>query len=116
MSDEPPNPSYPPPPTDLVLLAPADPDEPHGEKRARDDAAAAAAAAAYPVAGLDGVGYDASMKRRRDRGRGYTRTGQACDRCKVRFSPPCPRRPSSPSPPFSLRGWTGAAGGSTTDA
>lgn len=79
MSDDPSNPSYPPPPTDLVLLAPADPDEPHGEKRAREDAAAT-----YPV-GLDGVGYDASVKRRKDRGRGYTRTGQACDRCKVRF-------------------------------
>lgn len=86
MSDEGPNPSYPPPPTDLVLLAPADPDEPHGEKRAREDAAAAAA---YPVAGLDGTGYDASVKRRRERGRGYTRTGQACDRCKVRFAELC---------------------------
>lgn len=73
------SPSYPPPPDDLVLLAPAEAPrddgghaEPHAHagKRSRGE---------YAPGDLG----EGDAKRRREGRRGFARTGQACDRCKV---------------------------------
>ncbi|KAL2104473.1 hypothetical protein VUR80DRAFT_529 [Thermomyces stellatus] len=75
MSADDDGPAYPPPP-DLVLLAPAEAPPPLQQQEKKR------AHGVEDGRGGEPAGRD-DMKRRREGRRGYTRTGQACDRCKV---------------------------------